>query len=112
MLAQEHSPSRISRLGTTGEVMNIILCGGNSGRCVVFGTTESEPVHGEPVRLTDARMILYWANEDGLFDVASNGPAPGSRLTPVVSTTVETVWQEWVAVSEEAALSLSGFESC
>lgn len=87
-------------------MIDIILCCGAHGRAVVFGSVEKEPVPGEPVRLYDARMILYWAGSGGLFGVAATGPDDGSRLTAPVPVVVETCWQEWLAVSDGAAAKI------
>jgi len=91
--------------------MNIILCAGKNGRAIVFGRVDSEPVPGEPVTLHDARMILYWAGNRGLFGVASEGPHPDSRISPAVEQTTATVWTEWIAVSDAAADAIKGWES-
>ena len=88
----------------------IILCGGANGRCLIFGYVESEPVAGEPVDLQDARMILYYPS-GGTFGLAADGPPEGSRLSATVTRTVETTWQEWLAVSPEAAAKLGSFDA-
>ena len=80
----------------------IILCGGENGRCLIYGKVESEPVPGEPVKLHDARMVIYYPS-GGTFGLATDGPPDGSKITKAVSETVETKWQEWIAVSDEAA---------
>ena len=93
--------------------MRIILCCGESGRAVVYGTVESEPVPGEPVRLTDARMILRWTSTSGLFGLVAAGPtSAGTRITPPVSVTTETTWREWISVSQEAAEIFDAWPSC
>ena len=81
----------------------IILCCGEHGRAVVYGYVEREPVPGEPVELRRARMLLRWVGTGGLFGVAAEGPADGSRLTVAVARVVETRWQEWLAVTPGAA---------
>lgn len=86
----------------------IILCCGANGRGLVYGYVESEPVPGEPVRLKRARMILYYPS-GGTFGLAADGPPEKSRVTKAVSGTVETVWQEWLAVSDEAAEVFDAF---
>lgn len=89
----------------------IILCAGQNGRAVIYGWVESEPVPGEPVRLYDARMLLRWSSaSNGLFGCAADGPAKGSRLTPSVPSTTETVWQEWIEVTDRAAEVFDGYE--
>jgi hypothetical protein len=80
----------------------IILCAGEKGRALVFGYVEHEPVEGYSVRLTNARMIIYYP-KGGTFGLAAEGPPDGSRVTAAVDVTVETKWQEWLSVSEKAA---------
>lgn len=80
----------------------IILCAGPNGRALVYGYVEAEPVPGEPVSLTNARMVIYYPS-GGTFGLAADGPPDGSRVTHSVARTVETAWQEWIAVSEQAA---------
>lgn len=93
--------------------MRIILCAGANGRAVIVGDVEDEPTPGEPVRLTDARMVLYWANEcEGLFGLAARGPRGATRITAAVPVTVETVWQEWCAVTAEAAAEVDRWPAC
>jgi len=82
----------------------IILCCGEHGRGVVYGRVDTEPEAGKPVKLHNARMILYWSGEcGGLFGLAHKGPKTSTRLTATVDEVIETVWQEWLAVSDEAA---------
>jgi len=86
----------------------IILCGGEHGRCVVFGWIDDKPVPGDPVTMYDARMVIYWPEAcEGLFGLAANGPKTGLRLSPVVGSTTQTVWKQDLAVSEAAANGLS-----
>ena len=86
------------------KVMRIILCCGKEGRAVVVGDVVEEPVPGQPVRLTDCRMVLYWDKEcGGLFGLATKGPRGKTHITHAVPIVVETVWQEWFAVSDVAA---------
>jgi hypothetical protein len=80
----------------------IILCAGENGRALVYGYVESEPEPGQPVRLTRARMVIYYPS-GGTFGLATDGPPDGSRVTRAVSETVETRWQEWLGVSPAAA---------
>lgn len=81
---------------------NIILCAGRDGRCLVYGKVEDEPTPGEPVVLHDARMVIYYPS-GGTFGLAVDGPPEGSRVTKSVAKVVETSWQEWLSVSDEAA---------
>lgn len=80
----------------------IILTCGAHGYGLVFGYVEQEPVPGQPVKLHKARMILKFCS-GGTFGLAADGPPQGARVTKAVSVTVETVWQEWIACSDEAA---------
>jgi len=88
----------------------IILCCGQNGRAVIYGTVTKAPVAGEPVMLTDARMVLYWSAAcGGLLGLAARGPQDDTRITHAVPTVVETVWQEWVECTEEAAEGLDSW---
>lgn len=87
----------------------IILCAGANGRALVYGYVESDPVPGQPVRLSKARMVLYYPS-GGTFGLASDGPPKDSRVTHAVEATVETVWQEWLAVSTQAAERFDGWK--
>ncbi len=87
--------------------MRIILCCGQNGRAIVIGDTKRRPVKGKPVTLTNARMCLRWSAEcGGLFGLAAKGPKGDTRITHSVAETVETVWQEWCAVSDVAVREL------
>jgi len=79
-----------------------IVCCGTNGRCVIYGYSPVEPEHGKPCRLTDARMIVYWAS-GGLLGVAANGPTEGSRITAPVPVTETSPVTEWIAVDDDAA---------
>ena len=87
----------------------ILLCAGTNGRALVFGYVESEPEPGQPVRLHKARMCLYYP-AGGTFGLASVGPPSGSQVTDAVGVVVETVWQEWLAVSDKAAETFDGWK--
>ena len=101
-LVEEHTNNR------EGKHMTIILCCGANGRAVIIGNVKSEPKTGKPVRLTDARMVLYWAREcGGLLGLAANGPKGDTRITATVPVLVETVWQEWCAVTDVAAAAIA-----
>lgn len=87
--------------------MKIILCAGKNGRALIYGTVKKTPVPGEPVTLTNAKMIIYYAAEcGGLFGLAANGPKGKTRITAAVRSTTETVWQEHLSVSSEAAKAI------
>ena len=88
----------------TDEKIPIILCCGANGRAVVYGRVEQTPVKGEPVVLHDARMVLSWSSEcGGLLGLAAGGPKGSTRITATVSEVGETVWQEYITVTERAA---------
>ena len=87
----------------------IILCCGANGRGLVYGYVDEEPVPGEPVRLSRARMVIYYPS-GGTFGLAADGPPEGSKVTSAVELTVETVWQEWLKVEEGATEKFDGWE--
>ena len=87
----------------------IILCAGAHGRALIYGYVEQEPAPGQPVRLERARMILYFPS-GGTFGLAAEGPPEESRVTHAVDVTVETQWQEWLAVSPAAAERFDGWQ--
>jgi len=86
----------------------IILCATEKGRAVIFGYVDEEPTPGEPVKLHRARMVIRWAS-GGLFRLASEGPIDADRISPEVPSTTETVWQEWIEVSLEAAAAWEAY---
>lgn len=88
----------------------IILCCGASGRALVYGYVDGDPVAGQPVTLRDARMVLRFAVH-GLFGLAAKGPAGDTRITHAVPATTETVWQEWIAVTTDAATAIDGWHA-
>ena len=93
--------------------MQVIVCCGTDGRCVVFGGCDSEPITGQPITLTDARMVLYWPAEcGGLFGLAANGPKDGLRLTDSVSKTATEAVRQWLAVSDKVAEELTRWPAC
>ncbi len=99
----------------TKRIMNkkIILCCGQNGRAVVIGDITCNPVKGKSVKLTNARMVLYWAQEcGGLLGLGAKGPKGKTRITHAVPELVETVWQEWVAVTPEAAKEIDKWPAC
>lgn len=85
----------------------IILCCGANGRAVVYGYVNRDPVPGKAVTLRRARLVLYWdAACGGLLGLAAKGPRGSTRITHAVDSVTETVWQEAVSVSPEAAREL------
>lgn len=87
----------------------IILCAGEHGRCLVYGYVDKDPEPGKPVRLEKARMVIYYPS-GGTFGLAAKGPPPQSKVTVAIAATVETVWQEWMAVTAEAASVFDAWE--
>lgn len=91
----------------------IILCCGANGRAVVIGTVDQDPVPGKAVHLRDARMVLYWDAEcGGLLGLAARGPRGKTRITHAVPVVCETVWQEWIALTAEAAEEVAAWPAC
>ena len=63
-----------------------IVCGGKTGRAVLFGFTSAPPEPGEPFTLFDARMVLYWPSAcGGLLGLVEDGPKPGTRMSARVT---------------------------
>jgi len=86
----------------------IILCAGTQGRALIYGYVQEEPESGKSVRLEQARMVIYYPS-GGSLGLGADGPPEGSRITKAVAVTVETVWQEWFTVSENAAKAFDGW---
>jgi len=80
----------------------IILCAGANGRALLFGWVDKYPTAGDPVELHSARMCLYYPS-GGTLGLASAGPPDGSRVSAAVIRTTETVWQEVIECTLEAA---------
>jgi len=81
----------------------VIVCGGKTGRPVVFGYVKTIPESGQACIIHKARMILYWPEVCvGLFGLAANGPKEGLRLTSVVDEVRDTARQV-LSVSVEVA---------
>lgn len=82
--------------------MYCVCYGTPSPRAVVLGWSETEPVVGETIVLTGARMVLYWSEEcGGLYGLITDGPKTGTRITHAVERYSITV-VEWGEVSERA----------
>ena len=95
-------------MNTTTTRFPIVLCAGQNGRGLVYGYVDAEPEPGQPVRLYNARMVIYYPS-GGTLGLGVDGPPSGSRVTHAVDVTVETVWQEWFSVSEKAAAVFDGW---
>ena len=88
-------------------MQSYIVCCGTNGRAVVFGQCESEPECGKPIKMHNARMVLYWpAACGGLFGLAANGPQEGLRLTDAVEATATEAVRQWLSVPDESAQKL------
>lgn len=88
-----------------------IICGGATGRAVIFGWLDADPTTDAPVIIHDARMVLYWPGAcGGLLGLAATGPRDGLRLTSAVARVTDTVRQS-LSVSDEAASALKGWPS-
>lgn len=87
----------------------LVFSGTPQPRAVVFGWVESEPVHGQPVRLHRACMVLRCRQPDGFFGIASRGPAGETNLTPVVEVVEDSLVQQWCRVSPAAAAALDAW---
>lgn len=80
-----------------------IVCGGETGRAVVFGYVDRIPNPDEPVRISGARMVLRWDSKcGGLFGLATKGPASETRITAPVDVVTDTCRQA-LSVTPEAA---------
>jgi hypothetical protein len=93
--------------------MMYLVCCGNNGRAVLVGESEVEPVAGQPIVLTNARMILYWdAACGGLLGLAANGPKGSTRITYAVAKHGDECVKQWVSVSEEAKKGIEAWKAC
>ncbi len=89
-------------------MLPMIMCGGATGRAVVFGWHDGEtlPQAETVIVLHRARMILYWpATCGGILGLAANGPQDGLRLTSAVKSVSDTARQV-LSVSASAAAAL------
>jgi hypothetical protein len=84
----------------------VIVCGGKTGRAVIFGYVDVLPEVDQPVDIYDARMVLYWSEQcGGLFGLATNGPKEGTRITCPVDHVQDTA-RQILTVSADAATAL------
>lgn len=87
----------------------VIVCGGATGRAVIYGYVDKLPKAETVATVYDARMVLYWpAACGGLLGLAANGAKEGLRITAHVSSVSDT-WRQVLSVSPEAAKSLDGY---
>lgn len=90
-----------------------LVCCGTNGRAVLVGESATEPVAGQPIRLTNARMVLYWSSEcGGLLGLAAKGPRTSTRITATVSSHGDECVRQWVEVSEKARKEIDGWKAC
>lgn len=93
--------------------MMYIVCCGTNGRAVLIGESENEPVAGQPITLTNARMVLYWdAACGGLLGLAANGPKGSTRITAAVDRHGDECVHQWVAVSGVAKEAIDRWKAC
>lgn len=65
---------------TDGVAQPVVVCTDRRG--VVFGYTSN--VHARPIKLTTARMCLYWsADVGGVFGLADKGPTKDCKISAV-----------------------------
>jgi hypothetical protein len=89
----------------------VIVCGGQTGRAVIFGWGDEIPEPETICTVYDARMVLYWPQEcQGLLGLAADGPKKGLRLTSTVPMVKDTA-RQIVAVSKEAGKDLRSWTS-
>lgn len=87
---------------TEGVARPVVVCTDKRG--VVFGYTTN--VHARPIRLSTARMCLYWsADVGGVFGLAEKGPTKDckiSAIAPSISLEGVTAVFEVDPVAEKA----------
>jgi len=87
----------------------VIVCGGATGRAVIYGYVDAMPQAEQIVTIYDARMVLYWPSAcGGLFGLSAKGAREGLRLTSPLASVSDTARQV-LAVVPEAAASLDGW---
>ena len=79
----------ITDTASDGAEQPVIVCTDKRG--VVFGYTAN--IHARPIKLTKARMCLYWsADVGGIFGLAEKGPTKDCKISAVApSITLEGV---------------------
>jgi len=93
--------------------MMYLICCGTNGRAVLVGESDVEPVAGQPITLTNARMILYWdAKCGGLLGLAANGPKGATRITAAVAKHGDVCVRQWVVVSDAAREAIEQWKAC
>ena len=92
--------------------MYLVCCGVN-GRAVLVGECDSEPVAGQPITMSNVRMVLYWDSEcGGLLGLAAKGPKGATRITAPVARHGDECVRQWVSVSNEARKEIESWKHC
>lgn len=90
-----------------------LVCCGTNGRAVLIGESDTEPVAGQPIRMTNVRMVLYWdAQCGGLLGLAASGPKGNTRITRTVEAHGDECVRQWVSVSPEAQEAIRQWKAC
>lgn len=90
-----------------------IVCCGTNGRAVLIGECDHEPVAGQPIVMTNARMVLYWDTEcGGLLGLAANGPKGRTRITHSVARHGDECVHQWLSVSDAAKMEIEAWPAC
>jgi len=86
----------------------MIVCGGATGRAVIFCRMAKIPEPDESVVMYDARMVLRWDVPRGLFGLAQHGPNGQTRVTSPVAEVRDTCRQS-LTVTEAAAAAFDAW---
>lgn len=65
----------------------VIVCTEHRG--IFFGYAED--TSGDTIRLTDARMAIYWGTTRGVMELAETGPTPKSKISAKADIEVRKV---------------------
>ncbi len=91
----------------------VIVCCGTNGRAVLYGRTKLEPVAGQPIQLSGARMVLYWdAACGGLLGLAAKGPRGKTRITAAVESHGDELVRQWGRAGDTAAAERDQWAAC
>jgi hypothetical protein len=93
----------------TNNRIPVIVCGGKTGKCVIYGYVDTLPVVDQPVEMHDARMVIRWATA-GLFDLAVRGPRGNTRITAAVPWVIDTCRQA-LSVTPVAAAAIDAWRA-
>jgi hypothetical protein len=93
--------------------MKYLVCCGTNGRAVLIGDSETEPVAGQPIRMTNVRMVLYWDAEcGGLLGLAAKGPKGKTRITAAVPDHGDECVRQWVRLTDTAVQEVDQWPAC